>query len=70
MVVVVQGRWQPWTRNADTVVNAVMCVLFTWIVSAPIFRAAPTDQLMRLAIVLSAVGGLAIVTSRVWQRFV
>jgi hypothetical protein len=40
-----QGRWRPWTRQAEIVYGLITCIVLTWAVAAgPVFKAALTDQ--------------------------
>lgn len=70
VALVVQGGYRPWIRTAELALNAAMCVLFTWVVTAPIFQAAPTDDFMRSALVVIAAVTLIDVSSRVYHRIV
>jgi len=50
---VVRGRWQPLTRRIDIGLTMVTCALLTWILfSGDVFQAPPTNQAMRLAIIV------------------
>ena len=52
-IVVVQGRWRPLTRNIATGLSVVICAILTWAVLAgDIFQARPTDQLVKVLLVL------------------
>jgi hypothetical protein len=70
VILVMQGGWRPWSRTAELVLNALMCVLFAWVVTRPIFTAGPTDEAMRNAMVLIAAVTIVSVASRVWHRTV
>lgn len=57
IAVLVQGRWQPLTRRVSVGLAVPTCVLLVWVASAgDIFRAAPTDDLVKLCLVLIALG--------------
>jgi hypothetical protein len=54
---VLRGRWQPVTRRIDIGLTMVTCALPTWILfSANVFQAPPTNQAMRLAIIVIVPG--------------
>ena len=49
-----QGRWRPWIRQADMAYGVAVCVVLTWAVAAgPVFEATATDQSVKGAASLS-----------------
>lgn len=67
-VLVVDGKWRTWTRNSQVAVDTAMCAVLTWIVAAPVFQAAPTDETMRGSIALIALLTFADLGFRAWRR--
>jgi hypothetical protein len=63
-----QGRWRPWSHQADMVHSLVVCIVLTWVVGAgPIFKATPTDRAVKGAaalIILVTLIDLAVRTRR------
>ena len=40
-----EGRWRPWIRQADRVHSLAVCIVLTWAIAAgPVFKATPTDR--------------------------
>ncbi len=43
-----QGRWRPWIRQAEMAHSLAVCIVLTWAVGAgPVFRATPTDRAVK-----------------------
>jgi hypothetical protein len=67
-ILVWQGRWRPWIRQAEIVQSLATCVVLTWAVAAgPVFQATPTDRAVKGAaslLVLVTLVDLAVRTSR------
>jgi hypothetical protein len=67
-ILLCQGRWGPWIRQADRVHSLAVCIVLTWSVAAgPVFTAAPTDRSVKGAaslIVLVTLIDLAVRTRR------
>ncbi len=63
-----QGRWRPWIRQAEMAHSLAVCIVLTWAVGAgPIFKATPTDRAVKGAaslIVLVTLIDLAVRTRR------
>ena len=63
-----EGRWRPWIRQAEMVHSLAVCAVLTWVVAAgPVFTATPTDRAMKGAaslIVLVTLIDLAVRTRR------
>ena len=61
----VRGRWQPLTRRIDIGLNLATCALLTWILFAgKIFQAEPTNQIVRLALLIIVVTSLIAVARK------
>ena len=67
-ILLCQGRWRPWIRQADMAHSLVVCIVLTWAVAAgPIFKATPTDRAVKGAaslIILVTLIDLAVRTRR------
>lgn len=67
-ILLCQGRWRPWIRQAERLHSLVVCIVLTWAVGAgPIFKATPTDRAVKGAaslIVLVTLIDLAVRTRR------
>jgi len=63
-----EGRWRPWIRQAEMAHSAAVCIVLTWVIAAgPVFTAPPTDRAVRGAaslIVLVTLIDLALRTRR------
>jgi 4-amino-4-deoxy-L-arabinose transferase-like glycosyltransferase len=63
-----EGRWRPWIRQAEMVHSLAVCIVLTWVVAGgPVFTATPTDRAMKGAaslIVLVTLIDLAVRTRR------
>jgi hypothetical protein len=63
-----EGRWRPWIRQAEMVHSVAVCIVLTWVIAAgPVFSATPTDRAVRGAaslIVLVTLIDLAVRTRR------
>ena len=63
-----EGRWRPWIRQAEMVHSVAECIVLTWVIAAgPVFSATPTDRAVRGAaslIVLVTLIDLAVRTRR------
>ena len=63
-----EGRWRPWIRQAEMVHSVAVCTVLTWVIAAgPVFSATPTDRAVRGAaslIVLVTLIDLAVRTRR------
>ena len=63
-----EGRWRPWIRQAEMVHSIAVCIVLTWVIAAgPVFSATPTDRAVRGAaslIVLVTLIDLAVRTRR------
>nr|MDT0662414.1 hypothetical protein [Micromonospora sp. DSM 115978] len=58
-VLIARGRWEPLTRRIDLGLNLAICAVLTWILLAgDIFQAQPTDELVKLVVVLIVLGAL------------
>ena len=43
-----EGRWRPWIRQAEMVHSVAVCIVLTWVIAAgPVFSATPTDRAVR-----------------------
>jgi hypothetical protein len=68
-----EGRWRPWIRQAERVHSLAVCIALTWAVAAgPVFKATPTDRSVKGAaslIILVTLVDLAVRTRRrhAWQ---
>jgi hypothetical protein len=59
IALLLRGRWQPLTRRIDIGLNVATCALLTWILFAGrIFQAEPTNQIVRLALLIIVVTAL------------
>lgn len=66
-----QGRWRPWIRQADMVYGLVTCIVLTWAVGAgPIFKATPTDQAIKGAAALIVLITLIDLAARIRRHHV
>ena len=62
-ILVARGRWEPLTRRIDIALSLATCAVLTWILLAGnIFQARPTDELVKLVILLIVLGALVDVT--------
>jgi hypothetical protein len=63
-----EGRWRPWIRQAETMHSLAVCIVLTWAVAAgPVFTATPSDRAVKGAaslIVLVTLIDLAVRTRR------
>jgi hypothetical protein len=69
-MLVVDGKWRPWTRVAEAVMGAATCAVLVWAIAAPIFQAIPTDQTMRDTIALIVLASFVDLAVRAWRRVV
>lgn len=58
-IVIGQGRWLSWTRQADLALGLVMCAVLTWVVAAPVFVSGAADRTAKEIVALLILIALA-----------